>query len=142
MFDEAEQKALLGSWRQLLQVCLGLYHALDKTTLLPEVAAGIVQARSEIARIKTLLRQSGVQVTDLPDELVVADASEVTHHLKLLATYRRNLSLLLQQQQNYGDLAPPAVVHSIESTRHEIAQLKRRLREWQAPVEDHPNDVA
>ena len=130
---------LLQSWRSILQILMKLDGTLPSSA--PELALGIVEARGQILRLKTCLRQAGVDIVDLADELVVANAPEVEHQLKLLALHRRNLGVLLEQEQNYGAHAAPLhVVNSITSERSEIAQIKRRLRTWQAPVTDQQND--
>ena len=137
----AEQKHLLHSWRTMLRVCLELNHALDPALIPTEVANSIVEARGEITRIKAMLREQGEEVADLADEVPVADASEVKHQLNLLAIHRRSLEQLLRQQEHFGERdTPPAVTNGILNARTEIAQIKRRLTEWQAPVSDLPSD--
>jgi hypothetical protein len=134
-----ERQHLLQSWRSMLQTFLALERTIPAAP--PEISLGIVEARGQIMRLKAQLRQWGVEIVDLADELLVADAPEVEHQLRLLATHRRNLEVLLQQEQHYGAHdAPLHVVNSISSTRGEIAQIKRRLRAWQAPVADQQND--
>jgi len=135
-----ENQQLLQSWRSILQTLLELDRTLPSPP--PELALGIVEARGQIMRLKTHLRQVGVAIVDLADELAVANAPEVEHQLKLLALHRRNLEVLLQQEQHYSAHDVPLhVVNSITSERSEIAQIKRRLRTWQAPVTDQQNEA-
>lgn len=135
-----ERQQLLQSWRSILRTCLALEGTMPDA-MPPEIALGIVKARGQIMQLKDQLRQSGVEIVDLADELFVPDAPDVKHQLRLLATHRRNLEMLLQQEQHYGAHdAPLHVINSITSTQNEIAQIKRRLRAWQAPVADQQND--
>ena len=136
-----EYHQLLRSWRTVLQTCLALEHAVSSAP--PEIAIAIVEARGEITRLKTQLRQWGVDVVDLPDELLMGDASEVAHQLSLLAIHRGNLEILLRQHQSYDERdAPLHLINSIAMERGAVAQIKRRLRDWQAPVTDQPQDAA
>lgn len=137
-----EQLSLLAHWRKLLQVCLSLHDALDPNTRPPEVALGIVHARSAIGQLKVALREAGEDVADMADELTVADANAIEHELLLLTTYRRNLSILVRQQAQYaGQPPPPVLVNQLVEVRGKLAQIKRRLRDWQVPVDDLPDDV-
>src|SRR6476646_129440 len=87
-----QQQQFLASWRNMLRICLNLQLTLGEGIAPPDLAIAIVQARSEIVRIKDLLRAWGEDVSDQPNELSIADAETVTHHLKLLAIHRDNLA--------------------------------------------------
>jgi hypothetical protein len=137
----AEQRDLLASWRSLLQTTFAIYHALDPALRPPELMVGITKARSMIAQVKARLRAAGVAVDDQPDEVTAADPATVNHNLRLLSVHRRNLSLLFQQRHLHGPGTPPAqVVHQVEATQRQVAEIKRRLREWQISVDDLPED--
>jgi hypothetical protein len=139
----AQQQQLLASWRNMLQICLNLQLTLGEGTAPPDLAIGIVQARSEIGQIKDLLRGWGEDVIDRPEELSVADADTVTHHLKLLAIHRRNLANYLEQQRLYGERdTPPAILNGIATSRQEIQRIKSMLGTWNAPVTDQADDAA
>jgi hypothetical protein len=138
-----QHQQLLTSWRNILRICLELQLLLGEKIASPDIAVGIVQARSEIERIKILLRAWGQDIIDQPEELSIVDADTVTHHLKLLSIHRGNLAILLKQQQLYGERdAPPMIHNSIADSRHEIQRIKSMLRTWSAPVTDQKDDVA
>jgi hypothetical protein len=66
---------------------------------------------------------------------------EIEGQLRLLATYRRNLNHLLQQQAQTGSANVPLnIINDIEDSRANIQRLKGILRTWGAIVEDHPDD--
>jgi hypothetical protein len=136
-----QQRHLLASWRKILALCLNLQHDLGADLAPAQAAVGIVEARAEIARLKGMLRGQGEQVADDPDELAIGDSGEALHQLRLLEIHRRRLALLLGQQSQFTarDL-PPHVAAGIGEARREIARIKRRLREWNAPVGDLSDD--
>lgn len=68
------------------------------------------------------------------------DSEEITRQQQLLATNRRTLAVLIQQQSKLGAYVPAYVVLSIEDARAEIQRVKDVLRAWGTEVEDHPND--
>ena len=137
-----QHQQLLTSWRNILHTCLDLQLALRDRINSPDIAIGIVQARSEIERIKLLLRTWGQDVIDQPEELSIANAEAVTHQLKLLAIHRGNLANFLKQQQLYGERdAPPMILNGIAASRLEIQRIKSLLRTWNAPVNDEPDDA-
>jgi hypothetical protein len=142
MTEPIEQhQSLLASWRKMLALCLSLQQELGEQHAPTGVAVGIVEARGEIARLKGLLRGWGENVSDLPDELTTADTREITHSLRLLEIHRRNLAQHLRQAQMHGEReVPPAISNGIAEARREIATLKRRLRDWGAPVADAAGD--
>ncbi len=66
---------------------------------------------------------------------------DIDHQQSLLKIHRRNLDHYLTQQATLGTAhTPPGVIHGIESTREQIAQIKQTLRGWHVPVEDMPDD--
>jgi hypothetical protein len=70
------------------------------------------------------------------------DADDIDNQLKLLATHRRQLAVLVQQQTKFGAYVPAYVVLSIEETRAEIQRVKTVLREWSVEIESLPDDRA
>ena len=70
------------------------------------------------------------------------DADDIDNQLKLLATHRRQLAILIQQQTKFGAFVPAYVVLSIEETRAEILRIKTALREWSVEIENLPDDEA
>jgi len=69
------------------------------------------------------------------------DQQEISEQQALLATHRRTLAHYLSQQAMLGiAYAPPGVTHGIYEARDAIRHIKARLRDWAAPVEDHPDD--
>jgi hypothetical protein len=53
------------------------------------------------------------------------------------------LALELRRQAQFAERnLPPHLAGSIAEARGEIARIKRRLREWQAPIDDRPDDSA
>lgn len=138
-----EQRALLASWRTLLRTSFAIYHALEPAARPPELMAGITQARSGIAKAKEYLRVAGIDVHDNPDEITTADPETVGHTLKLLSINRRNLGLLFKQRRSQiPGVPPPQMVNQVQAAQREVAELKRRLREWQVEVDDLPEDDA
>jgi len=138
-----QHQQLLTSWRNILRICVDFQLVLGEKIASPDIATGIVQARSEIGRIKNLLRTWGQDVIDQPEELSIADADTVTHHLKLLSIHRGNLANFLKQQQLYGERdVPPMILNGIANSRQEIQRIKNMLRTWSAPVTDQTDDVA
>ena len=68
-------------------------------------------------------------------------ADDIKRQQTLLATYRRTLSILLEQRATHGAAyAPPATVSGIIEARGQIAQIKGVLRSWGVAVDDNPND--
>jgi molecular chaperone DnaK len=66
---------------------------------------------------------------------------EIDAQQNLLATHRRTLSVLLQQQaQHTLAYAPPGTINSIMEARDNIRRIKEMLRDWGVAVQDHPND--
>ncbi len=80
---------------------------------------------------------------DLPDELTTADTGEITHNLHLLEIHRRNSGAATYARCKCSANAIPrrCSVNGVADTRREIATLKRRLREWSAPVADVDGDT-
>jgi hypothetical protein len=70
------------------------------------------------------------------------NSEEIAGQLQLLATNRRQLAVLIQQQAKFGAYVPPYVVLSIEETRAEIRRVKAVLREWSVEIENLPDDNA
>jgi hypothetical protein len=72
------------------------------------------------------------------------DEDVISQKLALLATHRRTLAALLQQQALLGGAAyaPPGVINAIEEARASISDIKATLRERGIPVEDDLNDKA
>ena len=126
---------LLCSWRTILQTCLALEHTI--TAAPPEVAIGIATARGEITRLKAELRQWGVDVADLADELAIADASrgrpstQPPHD-----TSPQSGALHPATAPTIVITRPVQVLNGIAETRREIAQIKRRLHDgrYQSPI--------
>src|SRR5437868_374269 len=66
---------------------------------------------------------------------------EIDHQLRLLATYRKTLAILLEQLARHTAAhVPPAVEHGIREARESIRQAKYNLRDWGVAVADQPND--
>lgn len=66
---------------------------------------------------------------------------DIANQHELLATHRRTLNQLLRQQAQIGEAyAPPAITNGIDESRANIRRIKATLREWDVPVEDHPDD--
>jgi hypothetical protein len=66
---------------------------------------------------------------------------DIDGQLQLLITYRRTLNRYLQQRGTMGGAyTPPHVLHGIDESRAHIRQIKRILRDWNVPVENHPDD--
>jgi hypothetical protein len=63
-----QQQILLIAHRRTLAVYLQRLALVGAAHVPPEVANGINDAREQIARVKTILRTAGVQVTDHPDD--------------------------------------------------------------------------
>jgi hypothetical protein len=70
------------------------------------------------------------------------DSEEITGQLQILATNRRTLAVLIQQQAQFGALyAPPYLVLGIEEKRAAIERVKTTLRGLGAVVDDLPKPV-
>jgi hypothetical protein len=66
---------------------------------------------------------------------------DIKHYLGLLKTNRKALAVNLGKSQIYGASdVPTHLVLDTQERRKEIARLKKQLREWNHPVEDHPDD--
>lgn len=66
---------------------------------------------------------------------------DTQHQTALLATYRRTLAILIQQQAIFGSAyAPPSVIIGINEARVAIRRIKQTLHSWGYEVEDQPND--
>jgi uncharacterized protein YjbI with pentapeptide repeats len=71
------------------------------------------------------------------------DQETTDNQLTLLATHRRTLAALLQQQAQFDVGHVPAhVVSGVAEARANISRIKAYLRETGAPVEDELNDEA
>ena len=143
MTETIEQhQSLLSSWRKMLEICLALQQELGEQRAPTNVAVGIVEARGEITRIKGLLRGWGEDAIDLPDEMTTADTGEIARNLHLLEIHRRTLAHYLHQMQMLGERdTPPMIINGLADVRRQIATLKRRLRQWNAPVTDVDGDT-
>ncbi len=68
-------------------------------------------------------------------------AEDIAAQQQLLAIYRRNLALYLQQQAAAGPLAvSPGVMNGIDDARQHIHRIKQQLQAWGVDVENHPDD--
>ena len=68
------------------------------------------------------------------------DPEIIKAQLGLLASHRRRLALLLQQQAKLGAYTPPYVLIDIQEAQSAIHSIKEQLRSDGGPVEDEPND--
>jgi hypothetical protein len=69
------------------------------------------------------------------------DSDKITGQLQLLATNRRTLALLIQQQARFGEsYVPTHILLDIEQRRTEIRRIKATLRDWDEEVEELPED--
>jgi WD40 repeat protein len=67
---------------------------------------------------------------------------EIDDQLRLLATYRKTLAILLEQLARHtAAYVPPAVEHGIREARESILQAKHNLHDWGVAVADHPDDA-
>lgn len=67
---------------------------------------------------------------------------EIRRARELLQIHRRSLGLFSDQLAIHTlASAPPQLLHNIDTTIADIAQLKQSLREWGAAVEDHPLEL-
>lgn len=117
-----------------------------------DVLDGIRSARSQIRRIKQILREWGMVVTDHPDdggELpyglgaggLLPDQETITIQIDLLQAHRRRLADLLRQKATTGDAnVAPGVLDGIRHARAEIKHMKGILRGWGVAMDDHPDD--
>lgn len=75
--EVAQQRVLLETYRQTLHHYLRQQAALSGAYTPPGVALGITEARAEIKRIKTALRQKGVIVPDQQDDEALVNAPKI-----------------------------------------------------------------
>jgi hypothetical protein len=69
------------------------------------------------------------------------DQEAIDQQRDLLAAHRRTLAQYLKQQALAGEAnVPPAVWNGIVDARENIRRIKRGLRDWGAPVANHPDD--
>lgn len=68
---------------------------------------------------------------------------DINTQLQALAIGRKKLAIFLLQLQNIGALkAEPSLFFNIDEARGEITRAKQTLRDWQIPVDNHPDDDA
>jgi hypothetical protein len=71
----------------------------------------------------------------------MSSQEEIFEQKQLLDANRRTLHILLHQKATHTSaFTPPAVEAGIREARKDIRAIKRILRDWGAPVTDHPND--
>jgi len=71
----------------------------------------------------------------------MSSTEDVAEQQKLLQTHRATLSHYLYQRATHGTAyVPPGVIHGITEARNNIRRIKKLLRDWAIPTEDHPND--
>jgi uncharacterized protein YjbI with pentapeptide repeats len=66
--DIAQQQALLANYRRTLASYIQRLSMLSTAHAPPELTHGVAEARRKIARVKGILRASGVQIHDHPDD--------------------------------------------------------------------------
>jgi hypothetical protein len=67
--------------------------------------------------------------------------NDIQQQQNLLATYRRTLSIQLQQRAALGAAyTPPGIINGIIEARENIRSIKGVLRGWSASVDDDPLD--
>ncbi len=77
------------------------------------------------------------------ESVLPPDNEELAHQQRLLATHRRTLTILLEQQAVHTTaFTPPSVVHGITEARTQIQRIKAVLHGWGVPVADAPDDTA
>jgi nucleoside phosphorylase len=84
------------------------------------------------------------QLTAHDDQKGIAMPTDeaIAQQQRLLATHRRTLAILLDQQaQHTPAYAPPSIAHGIAEARAQILRIKAALRGWGQPAEDEPNDA-
>src|SRR5258706_4922495 len=70
-------------------------------------------------------------------------SEDIAQQRNLLEIHRRTLAHYLNQLAIQGEAyAPPGVTHGIREARAEIRRIKKVLRNWGVPIDDHPNDEA
>jgi hypothetical protein len=71
----------------------------------------------------------------------MASEKDISEQQRLLSTYRKTLSILLEQQaQHTKPFTPPAIEHGISEARANIHRIKNALRGWGILIEDIPSD--
>jgi hypothetical protein len=66
---------------------------------------------------------------------------EITEQLQLLAIYRRNLALFIQQQAMIGKAySPLGIINGIAEAREQIHRIKTLLRTAGITVDEDPDD--
>lgn len=72
----------------------------------------------------------------------IVSKEEVEQQQELLSTYRRTLSIFVNQQARLGGsiYSPPGIINSINEARAEILRIKNALRAWDIQVVDMPDD--
>jgi eukaryotic-like serine/threonine-protein kinase len=68
------------------------------------------------------------------------DQDTINTQLELLATHRRRLDYLFQQQAKLGAHTPYHIITDVEEAQADIRRIKGQLRADGVPVEDEPND--
>ena len=67
---------------------------------------------------------------------------EIQDQLGLLTAHRRTLAGYLKQLANLGSqFAPPSLFNGIREARDNIKRIKKTLRDWNIPYENHPDDT-
>ena len=99
-----------------------------------------------LALLEQLAAPHDQEVSPPPTEneaITMPDNEEIAHQQRLLATHRRTLTILLEQQAVHTTaFTPPSVVHGITEARTQIQRIKAVLRGWGVPVDDAPDDTA
>jgi len=146
MFGKAKinyQQKLLSMYRSILAEYLRQRDLWEKKKVPIFLISEILVIRDRIVDVKGRLRGWKMAVADHPDDEGPDDdlAAKVQHHRDLLKIHRRNLEIYLRQQDQFGEgLAPPVIVHSIQSNRSDIQRIKAILRGWNIAVEDLPGE--
>src|SRR5581483_4618647 len=98
--DIKVQQELLQTHRQTLSISLKQLAAQSNTYALPATISNIEQARHNIKRIKSILRENNIEVLDHPDdeEPIFATRSHVSHEQRFNTEYLIHLLQFLYNQ--------------------------------------------
>jgi hypothetical protein len=142
-YDIIRHQKLLAMYRDLLTEYLRQTGMWDNTETPAFLRTGISVIRGHILDLKGTLRGWKVQVADQSIDQGSEDdiADEVASQRELLHIHRRNLSIYLKQQEQYGEgQAPPVVLHSLNWNREQIQRIKAILRGLGVAVDDLPEE--
>jgi len=133
-----QQQELLSVHRQTLTVYLRQQAMLGVPYTPPAIAYGIREARENIQRIKSTLRDWGVAVENLPDDeepssepvssrLQPEDEEERRNLREVIRAYQGRLRVLEIQQAKRGINSPPEIIIEIQDIRQEINRAEKQL---------------